>query len=103
MTFCGRCTDAPASRRDFLRQVGGGLGGVAISYLLHEQGLAAALEAEPHAPKLHHPAKAKAVIQLFMLGGASQCDTFDYKPELIKRHGQKVDFRVTGGTVASPG
>ena len=103
MTFCGRCTDAPSSRRDFLRQVGGGLGGVALSYLLHEQGLLAAPEAAPQVPKLHHPAKAKAVIQLFMLGGASQCDTFDYKPESIKRHGQKVDFRVTGGTVASPG
>jgi len=43
------------------------------------------------------------VIQLFMLGGASQCDTFDYKPELIRRHGQIVPFTVTGGTAASPG
>ncbi len=40
---------------------------------------------------LHHPAKAKRVVQLFMSGAASQCDTFDYKPELIKRNGQKFD------------
>ncbi len=40
---------------------------------------------------LHHRAKAKRVVQLFMSGAASQCDTFDYKPELIKRSGQKFD------------
>jgi len=40
---------------------------------------------------LHHPARAKRVVQLFMSGAASQCDTFDYKPELIKRHGQPFD------------
>ncbi|HWE01224.1 MAG TPA: DUF1501 domain-containing protein [Tepidisphaeraceae bacterium] len=52
---------------------------------------------------LPHRRRAKSVIQLFMLGGASQCDTFDYKPELIRRHGEKVNFTVTGGTAASPG
>lgn len=40
---------------------------------------------------LHHPAKVKRVIQLFMNGGASQCDLFDYKPMLEKRHGEKFD------------
>src|SRR5712691_11874229 len=40
---------------------------------------------------LHHKAKAKRVVQLFMSGAASQVDTFDYKPELIKRHGEKFD------------
>ena len=40
---------------------------------------------------LHHRAKAKRVVQLFMSGAASQCDTFDYKPELIKRNGQPFD------------
>jgi hypothetical protein len=39
----------------------------------------------------HHPPKAKYVIQLFMNGGASQCDLFDYKPQLIAKHGQKFD------------
>ncbi|MCX6365274.1 MAG: DUF1501 domain-containing protein [Armatimonadetes bacterium] len=40
---------------------------------------------------LHHAPKAKRVVQLFMSGAASQCDTFDYKPELIKRRGEKFD------------
>src|SRR5205085_840450 len=40
---------------------------------------------------LHHRAKAKRVVQLFMSGAASQCDTFDYKPALIKRHGENFD------------
>ena len=34
---------------------------------------------------LHHRARAKRVVQLFMSGAASQCDTFDYKPELVRR------------------
>ena len=42
-------------------------------------------------PQLHHKPKAKRVVQLFMSGAASQCDTFDYKPELIKRRGEKFD------------
>jgi hypothetical protein len=41
---------------------------------------------------LHHKPKAKRVIQLFMAGGASHVDLFDYKPELEKRHGQNADF-----------
>ena len=40
----------------------------------------------------HHPAKAKRVIQLFMAGAASHLDTFDFKPVLIKHHGEKSDF-----------
>jgi len=82
-----------SSRREFLWRFGGGLGGVALSQLLGEQ----LLLAETFVPKpefhggLHHPAKAKRVVQLFMSGAASQCDTFDYKPELIKRHGEKFD------------
>ena len=41
---------------------------------------------------LHHPPKAKRVVQLFMAGGASHIDLFDFKPELVKRHGQPSDF-----------
>ena len=40
---------------------------------------------------LHHRARAKRVIQLFMSGAASQCDTFDYKPLLIRKAGEKWD------------
>ena len=80
-------------RRSFLWRAGGGLGGIALSYLLGNDGLlaAAAGEAGRLNGGLHHRAKAKRVVQLFMSGAASQCDTFDYKPELIKRDGQKFD------------
>ena len=68
------------NRRQFLFNYGGGLGGLALSQMLAaEQG------------GLHHPAKAKRVVQLFMSGAASQCDLYDYKPLLIKKAGEKWD------------
>src|SRR4051812_39337503 len=80
-------------RREFLWRYGGGLGGIALAQLLGEERLLAG-EIKPK-PEwnggLHHRAKAKRVVQLFMSGAASQCDTFDYKPALIERHGQKFD------------
>lgn len=87
------------NRRQFLWNYGGGLGGIALAGLLSESGLLGDV------PKgLHHPAKAKRVVQLFMSGAASQCDTFDYKPLLIERNGQKFD---PGGKIelfqSSPG
>src|SRR5438552_14695396 len=97
-------------RREFLWRFGGGLGGIALTQLLAEQGLLAdtdrlkpGLRTELNRG-LHHRAKAKRVIQLFMNGGASQMDTFDYKPELIKLSGQKFDpgARVEAAT-SSPG
>ena len=84
-----------ASRREFLWRFGGGLGGVALAQLLGAERLPGAeseisnFKSQVHPP--HHPAKAKRVIQLFMNGGASQMDLFDYKPELAKRHGQPFD------------
>jgi len=89
---------SPVNRREFLWRFGGGLGGIALTQLLGEQGLLGDVPA-PRADLnggLHHRAKAKRVVQLFMSGAASQCDTFDYKPELIRRHGEKFD---PGGTV----
>jgi hypothetical protein len=80
------------NRRELLGQTGGGLGGIALSYLLGADGLLAASKGKPDLDGgLHHKARAKRVVQLFMSGAASQVDTFDYKPELIKRHGQKFD------------
>jgi len=76
------CNNPSISRRRFLWHTGGGLGGVALSHLLGAAGLLAG----PAKPRpefnggLHHRAKAKRVIQLFMNGGASQIDTFDMKP-----------------------
>jgi hypothetical protein len=80
------------TRREVLWQMGGGLGGVALAQLLGESGLLAGARPLPEFNGgLHHKAKARRVIQLFMNGGVSQCDTFDYKPMLEKKHGQKFD------------
>lgn len=80
------------SRRDLLWRLGGGLGGVALAQLLGEHNLLA--DTPPRRDLnggLHHRAKARRVIQLFMNGGASQMDTFDPKPLLTKHHGEKFD------------
>ena len=80
-------------RRRFLWHWGGGLGGIALAHLLGKSNqLAAAPAPGPDlSGGLHHPAKAKRVVQLFMSGAASQVDTFDYKPLLLKRNGEKFD------------
>ncbi|MFM1557961.1 MAG: DUF1501 domain-containing protein [Roseibacillus sp.] len=75
------------SRRDFLWQAGGGLGGLAMAQLVAQESLTAKPEFNGG---VHHPAKVKRIIQLFMTGGASPMDTFDYKPALEKVHGQKL-------------
>ena len=86
------------NRRDFLWQRGGGLGGIALAALLGARRPAGrGPQRRPwpgRAPDggLHHAPKAKRVVQLFMAGAASHIDLFDYKPELIKRHGQPSDF-----------
>jgi hypothetical protein len=92
------------TRREFLWRFGGGLGGIAMAHLLGESGLLADTPKPEFNGGLHHPAKVKRVIQLFMNGGASQCDLFDYKPELAKRSGQKFDpgERVEAAT-STPG
>jgi hypothetical protein len=83
-----------STRRAFLWRSGGGLGGIALAHLLGAEGLLAG-ERNPPRPELngglHHRARAHRVVQLFMSGAASQCDTFDYKPLLIERHGEKFD------------
>lgn len=94
------------TRRDFLWNSGGGLGGIALAHILgHDQLLADA--PVPRADLnggVHHRARAKRVVQFFMSGAASQCDLFDYKPELIRRHGEPFN---PGGRVelfqSSPG
>lgn len=80
-------------RREFLWRFGGGLGAIAMAQLLGAEGLLAdtpKARAELNGG-IHHRARAKRVVQLFMSGAASQCDTFDYKPQIIARHGQKFD------------
>jgi hypothetical protein len=75
------------SRREFLWQSGGGLGGLALAAMLGGERVLGA-DATMSGPK----PKAKRVVQFFMAGAASHIDLFDYKPELIKRHGQPSDF-----------
>lgn len=79
------------SRRHFLATAAGGFGSVALAAMLQRAG---ALADEPR-PEfnggLHHRAKARRVIQLFMNGGASQMDLFDYKPILFEKAGEKFD------------
>src|SRR4051812_13468817 len=87
------------ARRRFLRRAGLGAGSLALATLLHQEGLltpaaraagVAAAAPSPLAPRpSHFPGRARAVIWLFMTGSPSQVDTFDYKPELQKRHGEK--------------
>ena len=77
------------TRRDFLESSSCGIGSLALLQLLEKnRELVAAPNAQSNGG-LHHRAKANRVIQLFMNGGASQMDLFDYKPLLQARHGQK--------------
>ncbi len=80
-----------ASRRSFLKNVGGGLGMIALADLLH-----GAEAPNPLAPKKPHFApKAKNVIFLFMEGGPSQMDLYDPKPGLQKWHGKPLPPEMT--------
>jgi hypothetical protein len=101
------------SRRDFLFQSGGGVSGLALAYLLDQQGLLAAepgacsarpLGDNPYAPKApHFKPRAKAVISLFMTGGPSAVDLWDYKPSLTKYAGQPLDDKVRGDVIVRQG
>jgi hypothetical protein len=82
------CYDVPAStRRRFLESAACGFGSVALTGLAN-----AAEEMGEAANRFHHAPRAKRVIFLFMHGGPSQVDTFDYKPELQKRDGERLPF-----------
>ncbi|MEE2641808.1 MAG: DUF1501 domain-containing protein [Planctomycetota bacterium] len=106
-------------RRGFLGQTATGLGAIALTRILGEQGLLADDKpaayqpridlARPHAARLpFESAKAKNVVVLFMAGACSQLETWDYKPELIKRDGTalpggpSVTFQGPAGNLARP-
>jgi hypothetical protein len=85
------------NRRQMLKSASAGFGYMALQGLMAEQALAEA--ANPLAPKpVHHPATVKRVIFLFMHGGPSQVDTFDYKPRLEKDDGKELPFEPAKGT-----
>ena len=101
------------NRRNFLAQTGGGFGTIALASLLADgQSLLRADDLLPERQPshqidlnggLHHPAKVRRVIQLFMNGGVSQMDTFDRKEELEKQHGKQVDFGLKTAATSKPG
>ena len=110
---------ARANRREFLERVGLGCGSLALTALLHQEGLVADEKRSPSSTTSvnplgvkasHFPPKAKSVIWLFQTGSPSQVDTFDYKPELSKRDGQKLAgadpktgfFTTSGNCLKSP-
>ena len=99
------------TRREVLSRLGGGFGGLALAALLGEaRGETAALperfDVLPRPP--HAPARAKAVIQLFMHGGPSHVDLLDPKPMLAKYDGKPPpaevadDEKLTGNLLKSP-
>ncbi|MDF1858724.1 MAG: DUF1501 domain-containing protein [Verrucomicrobiales bacterium] len=80
------------SRRQLLQRAGAGFGSVGLASLLADEGLLAADSSDPLAPKRpHFDGKAKSVIWLFINGGPSQVDTWDYKPELEKMDGKELE------------
>lgn len=103
-------SSADLTRRAFLGRSAGGLGTIALSSLLHEK----LLGNTGSLPGLHHAAKAKRVIFLFMAGGPSHIDLFDPKPklneldgkaipqELLKEHQQFALIRGTPNLKGSP-
>lgn len=95
--FCHR------TRREFLWETGAGFTGLALADLLSRDGFLSSPAAgnsttvNPLAVRQpHFPAKAKSVIFLFMYGGPSQVDTFDYKPELYKLDGKMIPVNTFG-------
>src|SRR4051812_16305832 len=93
--FCGR------TRREFLWEAGAGFTGLALTGLLSQDGFFASEPARPGPNPLaprppHFPGKAKSVIFLFMYGGPSQVDTFDYKPGMYRLDGRTIEVRTFG-------
>lgn len=101
-------------RRQFLSNAATALGSIAFTNLLGLDGLLASPApfidpAHPFAPRQpHFPAKAKNVIMIFCAGAVSQLETWDYKPELIKRDGKPLEggpavtFQGPAGNLARP-
>lgn len=98
------------TRRQMLKRCASGFGALALSAMLAEESRAGAAGGDPLAVKPpHFPAKARRVIFLFMKGGPSHLDTFDYKPRLQRDHGKdlpfakpRVQFAPTNKLLASP-
>ncbi|MGB1759553.1 MAG: DUF1501 domain-containing protein [Verrucomicrobiales bacterium] len=101
---------ANLSRRDLLKKSGCGFGSLAFSALMAQEGLLGEEKTSPFmASRPHFASRAKSVIFLFMYGGPSHVDLFDYKPALEKYSGKSVNdvvktkgARSSGGLFPSP-
>lgn len=86
--------DVFLDRRRFLGDAAGGIGAMALAFLMQREGHAAESIPNPSTggvlKTLHHPPKAKRCIHIFSPGGVSHVDTFDYKPALEKLDGKKL-------------
>lgn len=108
MNACNAARGHFNSRREMLCRSGTGFGMLGLAGLFRDEANAADSVNPLAAKSAHIQAKASRVVHLFMNGGPSQVDTFDYKPELEKRHGQPMPSgnlrteRLTGGLMRSP-
>ncbi len=75
------------NRRNFFSNGAASFGSLALAAMLQDE-----CQAAGAIKVLHHPPKAKRVVQLFMAGAASHLDLFDHKPMLEKHHGEASDF-----------
>src|SRR5205809_6723438 len=103
MTPLSHAGRALLDRRNFLAHTAGGLSGIALASLCaaEERGI------RPHGP--HFQPKAKRVLVIFCSGACSHLDTWDYKPELFRRHGEPlpgpeklVTFQGENGNLSRP-
>src|SRR6266545_4506006 len=79
------------TRRDFLSWSSNGLGAAALLSLLARDGIVRSAPVPGEVAGLpHHPPKARRAVHICLCGALSQVDSFDYKPELIRRHGQAL-------------
>lgn len=85
------------TRRQMLKSASAGFGYLALAGMAAQANQGGPLSPRPG----HHPARAKRVIFLFMHGGPSQVDTFDYKPRLQREDGRELPFTPAPGTTVS--
>lgn len=82
----------PIRRRNFFVDTSSGLGGIALAWMLHREAIGdSSIEGYRGQGQPHFAPRAKRIVQIFCGGGVSHIDTFDYKPELERLHGQSLD------------